>query len=712
MAETTTAKRVLPGSLEANRNLSQWLDINRDGTVTMRPGKIEIGQGILTALRQIVAEELDVNLERVSVVTAVTALSPNEGVTSGSQSIEQSGTAFRYAAAEARELLLARAGAKLGVSIEQLSVNDGVVAARSGGSVSYWEITDGDLLKREATGDAKPKSHTLHTIVGTAAPRVDIPRKVAGEPTYVQDMAPPGLLHARVSRPPSYNAELLSVDLDDVRKMPGVVAVVRDGRFLGVVAEREEQAIRAQRRLTRNAQWREQDTLPEFNPRYLLKGAAKSEVISEKKGDGAESPAGPPQGRDFEGEYTRQFLAHASLAPSCAVAKFDHGKFTVWTHSQGIYPLRAEMAPALGVPMEDVVVHHVEGAGCYGHNAADDVALDAALLARAAPGRPVRVQWMREEEFAWEPFSSAMVVKTRATLSDAGQITAWQMDVWSHGHSSRPGRGTGSNLLAAWHLEKPLPRAQTANPPLPGGGSHRNAIPIYDFPHQKISNHLIPDPPIRSSALRGLGSQSNVFAIESFMDELALAANADPVEFRLRHLKDPRGRAVIEKVAAMAHWKANAKGDGTKGRGIGFARYKNGAGYMAMIADIELADTIRVTHVWGAVDVGQVINSDGLLNQVEGGIIQAVSFVLKEEVKYDRMRITQQSWDDYPILSFTEVPQVEVALINRPELPPLGAGEGTQGPISAAVGNALFNAAGIRLRDIPFTRERLIAAMA
>lgn len=701
------ARRPLPGSLETNRNLSQWLDINSDGTVNMRPGKIEIGQGILTALRQIVAEELDVNLERINVVTAVTALSPNEGVTSGSQSIEQSGTAFRYAAAEARELLLARAGAKLGVSIEQLSVNDGVVSARSGGSVTYWEITDSELLKREASGEATPKAHTLHKIVGTASPRVDIPRKVSGAPTYVQDMEEPGMLHGRVSRPPSYKAELVSVDLDDVRKMPGVVAVVRDGRFLGVLAEREEQAIRAQRRLTRNAQWREEATLPEFDPRYLLKLPAKTDVISEKK---SEAPVA--QGREIKAEYTRQFLAHASLAPSCAVAKFDHGKFTVWTHSQGIYPLRAEMAPALGVPLEDIVIHHVEGAGCYGHNAADDVALDAALLARAAPGRSVRLQWMREEEFAWEPYSSAMVVKTQATLSAQGLIASWQMDVWSHGHSSRPGRGPGSNLLASWHLEKPLTRAQTANPPLPGGGSHRNAIPIYDFPNQKVSNHLIPDPPLRSSALRGLGSQANVFAIESFMDELALAAAVDPVEFRLRHLKDSRGRAVIEKVAAMAKWKANAQGDGTRGRGIGFARYKNGAGYMAMIVDVELAETLRVTHVWAAVDVGQVINSDGLLNQIEGGIIQAVSFVLKEEVKYDRERVTLKSWDDYPILSFTEVPEVEVALINRPELRPLGAGEGTQGPISAAVGNALFNAAGIRLRDIPFTRERLVAAMA
>lgn len=707
MAEST-ARRKLPGSLESNRNLSQWLDINRDGTVNMRPGKIEIGQGILTSLRQIVAEELDVHLERVNIVTAATPTSPNEGVTSGSRSIEESGTAFRYAAAETRELLLARAGAKLGVSLEQLSVTDGVVTSRSGGSVTYWEITDDDLLKREATGEAKPKSHTLHKIVGTAIPRVDIPRKVAGLPTYVQDMDLPGMLHGRVARPPSYSAELVSVNLDEVRALPGVVAVVRDGRFLGVIAEREEQAIRAMRNLIRNAKWKEGPTLPEFNPRYLLSRPAKTEVISEKK------DASATGGKRFEGEYSRQHLAHASLAPSCAMARFDSasGKYTVWTHSQGVYPLRDDMAPALNLRPEDLEIHHVEGAGCYGQNAADDVACDAVLLARATPGRPVRVQWMREDEFGWEPYSSAMVAKTKATLADDGHITAWEMEVWSHGHSSRPGRNEGTNLLGALHLEQPARRAPTGNPPLPGGGSHRNAIPIYEFPNQKITNHLIADPPLRVSSLRGLGSQTNVFAIESSMDELAHMAGVDPVEFRLRHLKDPRARAVIEKVAAMAHWKSGKPPGANHGRGIGFARYKNLAGYMAMVAEVELGETLRVLRVWSAVDVGQTINPDGLINQMEGGIIQAVSFVLKEEVKYDRERVTQKSWDDYPILSFTEVPEVVVAIINHPELPAVGAGEGQQGPVAAAVGNALFNASGVRLRDMPFTRERLLAAMA
>jgi nicotinate dehydrogenase subunit B len=705
MAETTT-KRKLPGSLEINRQLSQWLTINKNGTVDMRPGKIEIGQGILTAVRQIVAEELDVNIDRVKVTAASTPTSPNEGTTSGSRSIEESGVAFRYAAAEARELLLARAGVKLGVSIEQLSVNDGVVKAPSGATVSYWDVTSDDLLQREATGEAKPKAHTQHKIVGTGAKRIDIPAKVLGKPVYVQDMQTADLVHARVVRPPSQFAELLSVDIDDVKKMPGVVAVVQDGRFLAVVAEREEQAIRAQARLRRNAKWKEVAQLPEFNPRYLLARTPKTEVFSEKKGT-------PAQGKEFSAEYTRMFLAHASLAPSCAVARCDNGKYTVWTHSQSIYPLRVELAPALGVPEEDVVLHHVEGAGCYGQNAADFVATDAAVIARSVPGRTIRLQWMRDEEFQWEPFSSAMVVKTRATLSPDGFVTDWNMDIWSHGHGSRPGRVDGkSNLLAAWYTEKSLPRAPTGNPPLPGGGSHRNGVPIYDYPNQRVTNHLITDQLLCVSSLRGLGSQTNVFAIECSMDEMALAADVDPIAFRIRHLKDPRAVAVLEKVAQMAKWQPKEKGANNKGRGVGFARYKNAAGYMAMIAEVELGEQLRVTKIWSAVDVGQIINTDGLTNQIEGGIVQAVSFVLKEEVKYDRVRITQASWDDYPILSFTEVPDVEVALINRPELPPVGAGEGTQGPVAAAIGNALFNAAGVRVRDMPITRERIVAAAA
>ncbi len=707
MSASTTPPRKLPGSLETNRRLDRWLRFDRDGTVTIFPGKVEIGQGILTVLVQMVAEELDIALERVRLASANTSYSPDEGMTSGSLSTQQSGIALRYAAAEARDLLLQRAAAKLGSSLEQLTVEDGTITARGGGSATYWELAGADLLAREATAEVPPKTPEQHALVGSDVRRFDIPAKVTGKPSYVQDMELPGMLHGRIARPPGPGARLVALDVAEIEAMPGVVVVVRDGMFIGVIAGREEQAIRAQRRIARSAQWEERPTLPaNSDPRYLLDLESEDEVISEKN-DGAAVAA-----TRFEAEYSRPHIAHASLSPSCAVAQFQDGKYTVWTHSQGIFPLRGDLAKVLGCAEIDIVVIHAEGAGCYGHNGADDVALDAALLARAVPGRAVRVQWMREDEFAWEPYGSPMVVKMSAALDAEGRIASWTHDVWSHGHSTRPGAKGGTNLLAGWHLEKPLAAARPGNPPLPGGGSHRNAIPLYEFPGQRITNHLVRQAPLRTSALRSLGAHVNVFAIESFMDELAVAANADPVEFRLRHLKDPRARAVIEKVAARAGWQPREAGDGTRGRGLGFARYKNLGCYVAVIVEIEVGNEVRVRRAFAAIDAGQAINPDGILNQTEGGIIQTVSWTLKERIGFDRERVTTLTWDDYPILTFAEAPEIEVTLINRPELPPLGAGEGAQGPTGAAIANAIYNALGVRLRDMPFTREKLISALA
>jgi CO/xanthine dehydrogenase Mo-binding subunit len=703
-----TPARKLPGSLGTNRRLDRWLRIDREGTVTVFPGKVEIGQGILTALAQIVAEELDVSLERIRLAPTDTRYSPDEGMTSGSMSITDGGTALRYAAAEARDLLLQRAAARLGVSLEQLSVADGVVSARSGGSVSYWDLASDDLLAREATAEIAPKPASMHTIVGKPAPRRDIPAKVTGTPVYVHDLELPGMLHGRIARPPSYEARLLGIDEKEVRALPGVVAVVRDGSFLGVIAEREEQAIRALTRLKRIARWEEATRLPEPDPRFLLKETTEDTVISEKQDAAAATRAV----KTLEAEYTRPYTAHAALGPSCAVAQFDAGRFTVWTHSQGIFPLRRDLAPVLGVEEERVAVIHMDGAGCYGHNGADDVALDAALLARAVPGRPVRVQWMREDEFQWEPYGPAMVVKLKASLDREGGIVGWTEDIWSNSHSTRPNGLGGINLLAAWHLAQPHKPSPPRNPPLPGGGSHRNAIPIYSFPNERVTNRLVARMPVRVSALRALGATTNVFAIESFMDELAHAAGADPVEFRLRHLKDPRARAVIETVVAKAGWRKGEKGDGTRGRGIGFARYKNGAAYVAVVVDVEVGNEIAVKRAWAAIDAGLVINPDGLVNQTEGGVIQTVSWALKEAIQYDRTRILTSNWSDYPILTFEESPPVEVTVVNRPDEPPLGAGEGAQGPTVAAIANAVHNAMGVRLRDMPFTRERVLAALA
>jgi len=703
---STPQPRKLPGSLETNRRLDQWLTFNADGTVTVRPGKVEIGQGILTALVQIVAEELDIGPERVQLVPAATTLSPNEGITSGSRSIQESGIALRFAAAEARELLYGRAAEKLGVSIEQLSVKDGVISARTGGSVSYWELADESLLKRESTGDAQPKTAAEYTLVGRALQRIDIPAKVTGLPVYVHDLDLPNMAHARVVRAPGPGMQLSTTDFREVEALPGVVAVVRDGNFLAVVAEREEQAIRAARRLARVATWTGGGNLPASDPRYLLDCASEDEVVGEK-GDTAVAV-----GRAFSAEYSRPHIAHASLGPSCAIAALRDGRYVIWTHSQGIFPLRGDLAAMLGIDESRIELAHMEGAGCYGHNGADDVACDAVLVARGVPGRPVRVQWMREDEFGWEPYGSPMVVRMEGALDDAGNVVRWTHDLWSHAHSTRPGGRGGVNLLSAWHLEKPVPAARPGNPPLPAGGSHRNAFPLYDFPNVRVMNHLIRAAPLRTSALRSLGGHVNVFAIESFMDELASAAGADPVEFRLRHTRDPRARAVIEKAATLAAWKPREEGNGERGRGIGFARYKNLGCYFAVIVEVSVSDTVRVERAWAAADVGQVINSDGVINQVEGGIVQTVSWTLKERVAYDREGVTSRTWDDYPILTFPEVPAMEVALIDRPELPPLGAGEGTQGPTAGAIGNAIFNALKVRIRDMPFTRDRLISALA
>jgi nicotinate dehydrogenase subunit B len=709
MSETpAAAPRKLPGSLNANRRLDRWLRINSDGTVTVFPGKVEIGQGILTALAQIVAEELDVALERIRLAPADTSYSPDEGMTSGSQSITDGGAALRYAAAEARDLILQRAAKRLGVSLEQLSVADGTITARSGGSVAYWDLASDDLLAREATGEIKPKPASQHTIIGKPAPRRDIPAKVTGLPIYVHDFELPGMLHGRIARPPSYQARLTSVNEAEVRALPGVTAVVRDGSFLGVIAEREEQSIRALTRLKRIAQWNETTKLPESDPRFLLKETTEDEVISEKQDAAAAGRAS----KTLEAEYTKPYIAHASIGPSCAVARFENGRYTVWTHSQGIFPLRRDLSPVLGVKESEIAVIHMDGAGCYGHNGADDAALDAALLARAVPGRPVRVQWMREDEFGWEPYGPAMVVKLKAALDAKGDIVSWTEDIWSNSHSTRPNGLGGINLLAAWHLAQPHKPSPPRNPPLPGGGSHRNGIPLYEFPNQRVTNRLVKRMPVRVSALRALGGTANIFAIESFMDELAAAAGADPVEFRLRHMKDPRARAVIEAVAQKAGWKKGEKGDGTRGRGIAFARYKNGAIYVAEIAEVEIGNEVAVKRVWAAVDAGLVINPDGLTNQTEGGIIQTVSWALKEAVQYDRERILSSTWMDYPILTFEESPMVEVTIVNRPDQPPLGAGEGTQGPTAAAIANAIYNAMGIRLRDMPFTRDRVVAALA
>jgi len=701
-------KPVLPGSLNINRSLDRWIRLNANQTIAVQVGKVEIGQGILTALSQIAAEELDIGLHQVRIVTANTDSNPNEGMTSGSRSVEESGEALRYACAEVRSIFMQAAAQKLGVSIEKLQVSEGRFHA-DGKSATYWELGSAVDLAREATGQIPPKPAADLRVVGGSAQRIDLPSKVFGEPSYAHDLELPNMAYGRVVRPANYSATLAEVNEAAARAVPGVIAVVRDGNFLGVVAEREEQAVKAAAALAKSCKWNAPARLPTEAGiyDYLTSRPVQTEVISDKQNPDAKARTSAT----VEATYRKPYIAHASIGPSCAVARYDGNRFEIWTHSQGIYPLRGDMVKCLKVPLERVLIRHAEGAGCYGHNGADDVALDAALLARAVEPRPVKVQWMRDDEFGWEPFGPAMVMKLKASVDAGGSITDWNHDVWSNPHSNRSGRGAGSTLIAAAHLADPIPVSPPVDMPLPGGASHRNAIPLYDFPNQRVARHLITDTPLRISSLRALGGFANVFAIESMMDELAAKCGADPVEFRLRHLKDARARAVIERAARMADWKRNEKGDGTRGRGIGFCKYKNLGSYCAVIVDVVLGEQLRVLNAWAAVDVGRVVNPDGVINQIEGGVVQATSWTLKEAVRFDPNFITSRDWETYPILTFAEAPRVRVELIDLPGESSKGAGEGAQGPTGAAIANALYNAAGVRVRELPLTRERIVAAM-
>jgi len=702
LAPEVMAQAKLPGSLGNNRMLNAWLRIDADGTVTIFTGKIELGQGIGTALAQIAADELDVDLKRIRMVHGDTALTPNEGQTAGSLSVENSGTAVRFACAEAREMLLSAAAAKLGT--QDLKVADGTI----NGSLTYWTLAGEIDLKKEASGTAKPKPASEHKWVGKSIPRHDIPKKFTGGAAYVQDVRMPGMLFGRVVRPPSPDAKLVSANENEIKRLPGVVAVVRDGNFLAVAAEREEQAIKARAALAKSAVWKENATLPPSGAALQALWAyraAPGQVMENKS-----SATAAPAAKSLAARYTRPFQAHGSIGPSCAVAQWTDGKLRVWTHSQGVYPLRGDLANVFGIEPSAVRCTHAEGAGCYGHNGADDVALDAALLARATGGRPVKLQWMRDDEFMWEPYGSAMVMKMDGALDAQGNIVSWSHELWSHPHSRRPGQSKGSHTLAARHLEKPVGAAPVGDVPLPSGGADRNSIPGYDFPNVKVTKHFIVDSPLRTSALRTLGGYANVFALESFIDELALAAGADPVEFRLRHMKDPRARAVIEATAARAGWKP-----GIRNWGFAYARYKNLGCYCAVAAEVAVDRAngqVRVVRAVSGVDVGQTVNPDGVINQIEGGFIQSASWTLKEAVSFDRTRVKTRSWADYPILRFDEVPPVDVVIRNQPNERFLGVGEGSQGPAAAAIANAIANATGKRMRDLPFTPARVKAALA
>jgi nicotinate dehydrogenase subunit B len=697
----------LPRSVEENPLLSQWVDFGVPGVARIFSAKVELGQGIITALAQIAAEELGLLMGQIRVISGDTRQCPDEGYTAGSMSIEVGGNSVRIACAEARQAILERAANILGADPSRLTTDAGrILVDGTPSQLDYWQVAPQVDWKRPIMGTFAPGGAGRGTYIGKNVARIDLPGKVTGA-AFIHDFELPGMLHGRVLRPPSQGARLESLDQSRAERLPGVATIWRNGDFAGVCCEREYQAVRALDVLRRAARWNEGESgFPAFQNWTDCLTSLRSIDSESEAGEHTVASDGL---RRVSATYSKPPFAHASIAPSCAVAQFAGDRLTVWTHSQGVFPLRAALAHALSMDESRIDVIHAQGAGVYGHQGADDAALDAALLARQVAPRPVRLQWMRDDELAWSPFGSPMVVKINGGMTADGKIVDWSAEIWSGPYGRRPGRGA-VNLLAAAHVDPAIPFSDSHE--VLGGfaGSARNSEPAYDLPHRKIVLHSIPGLPFRTSSLRTLGGYGNVFASESFMDELAHAAAADPVEFRLRHLSDPRARLVIETVARMAGWKANPERGTGRGAGIGFARYKNTAAYVAVIAKVEIAESIRVSKVHCAVDAGLAINPDGLINQIEGGIIQSISWTLKEEVRLTDKSVGTRSWKEYPILRFDEVPKLEVDLIEAPDYPPLGVGEAAHGPTAAAVANAVTQALDFRIRDLPITRARIISA--
>jgi nicotinate dehydrogenase subunit B len=699
----------LPPLLVANPRLDQWVGFPSPGHVAVSTGRVEIGQGVLTAMLQIAAEELDVAPERVLLQTGDTDLTPNEGYTAGSQSIQFGGVALRLACAEVRSLFLDHAAASHGYSRAELAVSDGAITHHGKKTDhDYWSLAAAVDLTRNATGQSPTKSVADYRVVGQNTPRVDLTAKVFGGTAFIHDMVLDGMVHARVVRQPRRGATIAKVDEAALRRAArGPIEIVRHGNFLAILGA-DETVIEAVAAVAPNhVGW---DGVDPINPyqeeaRWLLQQPSIDRTI------GPPPPPEPTPGATrYEATYTRMHVAHASVAPSCGLAQYRDGRLTVWTHSQGVYPLRDALARTLKLDPAAISVKHLQGPGCYGHNGADDAATDAAVIAFHQPGKPVRVRWRREEEFGFEPVSPAMVVTAQAVVDRSGSPADWTTEIWSGRHTSRP--GGGGNLLAAEALPDPPPHPPAVEGTFPPGAGTRNGEPLYDFPAKRIVHHLIAETPVRTSSLRGLGATLNVFAIESSMDELAERAGQDPVAYRLSVLSDARARAVVERVARMSSWEAGEPASTGRGRGVAFARYKNMAAYAAVVAEVTVDESVRLDRVWCAADAGLVINPDGAINQLEGGIIHGASWALKEGVRLDTYGISSRDWESYPVLRFTEVPEVTVELVDpRADRPCLGVGEASGGPTVAAIGNAVAHALGTRLRDLPLTRERVMAAL-
>ena len=691
--------------------MDKRIRIESTGIIVLALGKVELGQGIGTALAQIAAEELRVDIDRIRLATVDTDYSPDESYTFSTISVQQSGPLVRQAAAAGHLFLLQRAAAALATPIEDLDVLDGkfrVAGATSG--LTYWELVAGEKFNIQPTGDEPLWPVSQYQFVGQSVQRLDLPGKLFGEESFLQDLRLPDMVHARVIRPPAERARLIEIDEVSIEQMPGVLKVVRDGDFVAVVAEREQQARNAATALGKSIRWSAPDDLPGSDRIYewLKSAPARIETVASRQS----MQQDPSSTNSHSAVYQRPYQAHASISPSAAIAVYKRNKLTIWSHAQGMYPLRTAIAHTLGLQIEQVRCLHKEAAGCYGHNGADDAACDAAAIAMQFSGRPVRLQWERADEFAWEPLGSAMQIETRAELDASGRIRSWEHDLWSCPHTSRPrSADNAGHLIYAQHKTSPLDIPAAASIPQPAGGADRNAVPLYAFEDIKVTKHLVTDVPLRVSALRGLGAYANIFAIESFMDELAHAGGQDPLDFRLRHLDDDRARAVLERLSDESGWLERPEPGSGEGWGAGFARFKNLSSYVGIVFRLDVVSNtgeVKLKHATAVCDAGLVINPDGVRAQIEGGIVQAASWTLKEQVRFTKSGIDSRDWANYPILRFDDVPEIDVHLMPHDDRIALGVGEAAQGPTAAAIANAVFHASGLRVRRLPFTPDQIL----
>jgi CO/xanthine dehydrogenase Mo-binding subunit len=698
----------LAGSLKNTPMLDAWIRVAPDGKVTVCSGKVELGTGLRTALMQIALEQLELEPADIRFIGGDTSLTPNEGFTAGSHSVADSGAALLHASAQVAALLREGAAAQWRLAPDAVALRAGRAVAAGGRSMHYGAAVRGlraPGLHRIARVASPLRDPARYRLIGKAVPRVDIPAKVSGGAAYVQDMRLPGMLHARVVRPPRPGARLVQADLAGVRRLPGVRKVVRDGSYLAVLADDEWRAIAAMNALAAAARWEGGARLPPPEAIHAtLQGLPSEDIVVLERGQ-----LGKARGPAVQARHTKQYVMHGSIGPSCAVAHLANGVLTVWTHTQGVFPLRAALAELVGMPLDKVRCIHTEGAGCYGQNGADDVAADAALLACAMPGSPVRVQLMRDQENLWEPFAPAMVTSVRAQLDERGRIADWQYELWSGSHNERP--GNAGKLVPAWLLAKPILPSPSLPMPQPEGGGDRNAVPLYELPNARVVNHFLPVTPLRTSAMRSLGAHLNIVTIESTFDQLARLAGADPVRLRLDHLaSQPRAQAVIARAAERFGWRADAKPVRHRGRGFGFAQYKNLMAYVAIAVDLAYDPDrrqVRILRVACAADCGQVVNPDGARNQLEGAIIQSASWTLHEQLRYGPDGIASIDWSSYPILRFSGVPErIDVDLLDQPGQPFLGVAEAAQGPMAAALANALAQATGARRFDLPLLGQR------